>query len=314
MNRVLTLAALLLLLQPAAEAADICTGMKPGLNRITVLSEGQKQNLDLLLPATFDPGKRVPLVIGLHPSGGSGKSFERDTGLAAATAAKGFAAVFPDGGVRFPREDGSDGHYWNIPGVPLVTGASVPNDTRDDVRFIADVIDHVVKNGCVDARRIYVTGFSGGARMTSTVGCRLADRVTAIAPVAGLRAGRAAAPQFSEPDAEDCRPARPLSVLAVHGTDDSTNPFPGGQGVRWGYSVERAAERWASLDRCSAPSSQEKISALVTRVSFGACGTGSEVLLYRIDAPREQGGGHVWPNGEAALNATSLVLDFFSRH
>jgi polyhydroxybutyrate depolymerase len=205
------------------------------------------------------------------------------------------------------------------------------------VRFIADAIDRLVKHSCVDARRIYVTGFSGGARMSSTVGCRLADRVAAVAPVAGLRAGRAAGPAFAEPDAGDCRPSRPIAVLAVHGTDDPTNLFPGGDGLRWGYSVERAAARWASLDHCGTAPALEKTSAHVTRVRYGACGAGSEVLLYRIDAARDQGGGHVWPGGHrdlstrapsssvsnvsgpgaqqtAELDATALVLEFFARH
>jgi polyhydroxybutyrate depolymerase len=326
-----------LLFQPAVRAATACDDMRPGLNPITMISGGQQQRIDLVLPASFDPARRVPLVIGLHPSGGSGNTFDQDSGLSAAATSKGFAVMLPDGGIRLPAATGGDGSYWNIPGVPLVSGSAVPKDARDDVRFIADAIDHLVKHNCVDARRIYVTGFSGGARMSSMLGCLLADRVAAVAPVAGLRAGRAAGPEFAEPEAGNCRPSRPLPVLAVHGTDDETNPFPGGGGLRWGYSVERAAARWASLDRCGATPVLEKISAQVTRVRYGACDAGSEVVLYRIDAPRDQGGGHVWPGGQrdlstrapspvggnvseprrplaAELDATAVVLEFFARH
>ncbi|MEJ1963762.1 MAG: PHB depolymerase family esterase [Gammaproteobacteria bacterium] len=334
---ILSLAGAALLLQSTAMAADGCADMRPGLNHITVVSGGQKQNIDLLLPGSFDSSQQVPLVIGLHPSGGSGVTFDQDTGLGAAANAKGFAVIFPDGGITQSRTDGGAGYYWNIPGVPLIGGDAVPSGARDDVRFLADVIDHVVKHSCVNARRIFVTGFSGGARMSSTVGCRLADRVTAVAPIAGLRAGRAASPAFDEPDAADCRPSRSLSVLAVHGTDDPTNPFPGGEGPRWGYSVERAAARWASLDHCGATPALEKIAAHVTGLHYGACGAGSEVILYRIDAPRDQGGGHVWPGGHRDLStraptasggsangatrepavgvdATAVVLEFFARH
>jgi polyhydroxybutyrate depolymerase len=315
-------------LHPAAGVAGACGDVRSGSNPITIVSGGQQQRIDLVLPSSFDPTRRVPLVIGLHPSGGSGKTFDQDSGLSGAATSKGFAVMFPDGGIRLPAASGGDGHYWNIPGVPLVSGGAVPNDARDDVRFIADAIDHLVKHNCVDARRIYVTGFSGGARMSSMVGCRLADRVAAVAPVAGLRAGRAASPEFAEPEDGDCRPSRPLAVLAVHGTDDETNPFPGGGGQRWGYSVERAAARWANLDRCGATPALEKISAQVTRVRYSACGAGSDVVLYRIDAPRDQGGGHVWPGGQrdlstrassasggnAELDATAVVLEFFARH
>lgn len=304
------LAGIAFLMGSHAWAAD-CT---PGAKELQVLSGGRAHRIALVLPASMMTGKTVPLVIGLHPSGGTGQSLDADTGLLAAATARGFAVMLPDGAIR--TDDGT-GFFWNIPGVPLVSGAEVPPGTRDDVRFLADAIDTAVKENCIDARRVQVTGFSGGARMTSMVGCRLADRVAAVAPVAGLRAGRAAGPQFSDPDPEDCRPSRPVRVLAIHGTDDQLNPFPGGGGVRWGYSVERAAARWASLDRCNAPPREQKVSPQVTRVDYSTCGTGSEVVLYRIDAPEAQGGGHVWPGGRRSppseLNATAVVLEFFAR-
>jgi polyhydroxybutyrate depolymerase len=320
----LSLACLALLFQPAARAADACSDMRPGRNHVTLISGGQKQDVELVMPASFDPTKRVPLVIGLHPSGGTGATFDQDTALSTAATAKGFAVMFPDGGVQLP---GGDGHYWNIPGVPLVSGGAVPKDARDDVRFIADAIDHLVKHSCVDARRVYVTGFSGGARMSSMVGCRLSDRVAAVASVGGLRAGRAAGPDLAEPDVSDCVPSRPVTVLAIHGTDDPTNPFLGDDGPRWGYSVERAAARWASLDHCGAAPALEKVAAHVTRVRYGACNAKSEVVLYRIESPRDQGGGHVWPGGQRDLStraasaaptvevdATATILEFFTHH
>ncbi|MEO8314036.1 MAG: PHB depolymerase family esterase [Pseudomonadota bacterium] len=254
----------------------------------------------------------MPLVIGLHPSGGAGQSFDDDTGLVAAATKKGFAVLLPDGAIA--TDDGKD-HYWNIPGVPLVSGTEVPQGTRDDLRFLADAIDQTVADHCIDARRVYVTGFSGGARMTSMMACRMADRVAAIAPIGGLRAGPASGKDFSEPDAEDCQPSKSVRVLAIHGTDDKTNPFAGGGGLRWGYSIERAAARWASLDHCDGAPGSEKVSSQVTRVQYGACGDGGAVVLYRIDAPEAQGGGHVWPGGRRSppseLKATELVLDFF---
>jgi polyhydroxybutyrate depolymerase len=91
--------------------------------------------------------------------------------------------------------------------------------------------------------------------------------------------------------------------------------------------VERAAVRWASLDHCGAAPALEKVTANVTRVRYGACNASSEVVLYRIDAPRDQGGGHVWPGGKRDLStratgakptvevdATATILEFFTHH
>ncbi len=294
---------------PCVRAADCSAGSK----QLTVMSGGQQQRATLVLPSTKVSGARIPLVIGLHPSGGTGQSFDDDTGLASAATKKGFAVLLPDGAI--PTDDGK-GRFWNIPGVPLTSGADVPQGTRDDLRFLADSIDQAAADHCIDAKRVYVTGFSGGARMTSMVACRMADRVAAVAPVAGLRAGRATGKDFSEPDAQDCRPSQAVRVLAIHGTADRTNPFAGGGGLRWGYSVERAAARWASLGHCGGAPRSDKVSPQVTRVQYGACEGGS-VVLYRIDAPEAQGGGHVWPGGKRSppseLKATELVLEFFGK-
>lgn len=300
-----------LLAGSSAWAADCAAGR----SQMQVMSGGRSYRADLVLPPSIQGGRTVPLVIGLHPSGGSGQSFDDDTGLTAAATKKGFAVLLADGGIH---ADDGGGNFWNIPGVPLVNGAEVPPGTRDDVRFLADAIDRAVKNHCIDAQRVYVTGFSGGARMSSIVACRLADRVAAVAPVAGLRAGRARGPDFSDPDPDDCKPSKPVRVLAIHGTDDRTNAFAGGSGgVRWGYSVERAATRWQRLNQCDGPARSEKVSSHVTRVQYGACGAGSSVVLYRIDASEAEGGGHVWPGGRRApspeLDATQVVLEFFAQ-
>ena len=55
-----------------------------------------------------------------------------------------------------------------------------------------------------------------GGRMTYGAGCELADRILAIAPVSG---GTRALPP--------CHPARPISVLDVHGTSDQIVSYDG---------------------------------------------------------------------------------------
>ena len=108
----------------SAWAAD-CTA---GARQLRVMSGGQEQRATLVLPASRVSGQRVPLVIGLHPSGGTGQSFDDDTGLVSAATRKGFAVLLPDGAIR--TDDGT-GYFWNIPGVPLVERrGSAAGDTR----------------------------------------------------------------------------------------------------------------------------------------------------------------------------------------
>jgi poly(3-hydroxybutyrate) depolymerase len=130
---------------PSAAAAVSCdTEMRAGVNHITVLSGGQEQSIDIVLPSSFKPGMRMPLVIGLHPSGGTGEGLDRDTGLRSAATAKGFAVMLPDGVTRVrygacrggsevvlyridaPRDQGG-GHVWPGGHRDLETRAQPPS-------------------------------------------------------------------------------------------------------------------------------------------------------------------------------------------
>ena len=58
----------------------------------------------------------------------------------------------------------------------------------------------------IDETRIFAAGLSSGAMMAHRLACQLSDRIAAIASVAGaLRI-------------DDCSPARPVSILEMHGT------------------------------------------------------------------------------------------------
>src|SRR5918993_1187228 len=78
--------------------------------------------------------------------------------------------------------------------------------------------DLAEQEGFVDRSRVYATGLSMGAMMSSTLACVMADRIAAIGPVAGVE------------DPEGCEPGRPVPVLAMHGTADPILLFNGGGG------------------------------------------------------------------------------------
>ncbi len=51
-----------------------------------------------------------------------------------------------------------------------------------DLDLVGDLLDEAERTLCVDRSRIFATGLSNGAFMTSSVACRYADRVAAVAP------------------------------------------------------------------------------------------------------------------------------------
>jgi polyhydroxybutyrate depolymerase len=133
------------------------------------LESGQRQRAyRLFVPPGYDAHSRLPLVLDLHGSGGTSAGQARTSGFEALATRTGFAVASLD----------ADGARWNVP---------VATDRPDDVAYVSDVIDHVAARLCVDTARVYATGFSGGARMSSLLGCKLSTRIAAIAPVSGLR-------------------------------------------------------------------------------------------------------------------------------
>ena len=79
------------------------------------------------------------------------------------------------------------GFVWNIPGVPLIGGSSVPAGAANDETYLEAVVSTMESRACVDIKRVYATGFSGGARMSSQLACDAATTFAAVAPVSGLR-------------------------------------------------------------------------------------------------------------------------------
>jgi polyhydroxybutyrate depolymerase len=147
--------------------------------------------------------------------------------------------------------------------------------------------------------------------MTSAVACAYADRVAAVAPVAGVR----------RPDG--CDPARPVPLLAFHGTEDPfvaydgglgpaalRLPAPDGSGRTLGElgleeggepSVPEVVAAWATGDGCEDEPATEEVADDVDRISY-PCPAGIGVELYRVE-----GGGHTWPGSEFSRAIESVV-------
>jgi polyhydroxybutyrate depolymerase len=151
----------------------------------------------------------------------------------------------------------------------------------DEVVYASDAIDKVASLVCVDERRVYASGFSGGGRTSSQIGCQLPDRIAAIAPVAGVR--------WPAP----C-PGRPVPVITIHGLADSTNIYAGeGPGhPRWDESVEDAILGWATKNGCNTTRVEEDPPGPVSIYSYGQCQDDAAVKLIRMDDVE-----HVYPTG-----------------
>jgi len=269
---------------------------KGGRHVISVSSGGVDRTAVVYVPYHYAGTERLPLVLTLHGSGSSAiEQLDRSQWEGEAEA-RGFLVLAPQG--RLPLQQG---FAWNVPGVtPIPQGLEPP----DDVKFISEAIDSVAKRLCVDERRVYATGYSGGARMVAQYACERAERFAAIGLVAGLRAGtpRKNDKGQAEPEPASCQPSRPVPVIAFASTADKVNPFDGGGLPYWQYGVAAAQLRWAELNRCQVGPETRDVTAATKLVSYDACAEHARVLLYLT-----AGAGHAWPGSRALLAQPSVL-------
>ena len=221
------------------------------------------------------------------------------THLSAVADAHGFAVLFPDGYKQ----------SWAVPGS--VTPAQLAG--IDDVAFVRSLLDFLGTEQTVDSSSAIAAGISNGAFFVHVLGCRLADHLAGIVPVAGL---------MSRDLAAHCAPSRPISVLEIYGTAD---PLYGGDQNTLSFADTLAV--WARTNKCAGAATSSAVpdtahdQTTATTSSWTGCASGTEATGYAVN-----GGGHAWPGGEPLgsvedfgvtshqFDTSELIWSFLSRH
>jgi len=286
-------------------SSQACAGGSAGTRTVTVKASGRNRTVIVHAPSGYTGKTTVSLVLNLHGTGSTAAQQEAFSGMDETANTAGFIVAYPQGAIR-----SGSGYDWNIPGVPLFGGKPVPAGSANDISFISQTITYLQQHYCVDPSRVDVTGFSGGARLTSQLGCDLSARVAAIAPVSGLR--------LPSP----CPATRPVPVISFHGTADPVDPYNGNGQAYWTYSVPTAAQRWGAQDACGATPTTTTTNPQLTLTQYNECAGGAVVSLYTI-----AGAGHTWPGGpplsrsitrvlgpQSQIQASSMIAAFFKQH
>lgn len=205
-----------------------------GTTTLTPTVDHHRRVVIVHVPSQYTGTRRVPLVLDLHGSGSTAAEQEGFSGMDATADAEGFIVAYPQGAI--PAGSGFD---WNIPNVPLFGGQPPPASAANDVTFLSDLVGLLGRRYCISPSRVYATGFSGGARMSSQLACSASGTFAAVAPVSGLR--------LPSP----CHATRPVPVIAFHGTADPVDPYDGHGQPYWTYSVPQAARDWARQNGCN---------------------------------------------------------------
>jgi polyhydroxybutyrate depolymerase len=208
------------------------------VERIALEVGGTRREYLLFVPRNegFTSPARLPLVVFLHGTGATAEWADDETGWSRLAAREGFALALPQ--ALSPHPDQPPKFLTNPPRWQDATGT-------EDVTFLAAAMNDAASRAGADPSLVFVCGFSNGAAMAFRVAAELAERVAAIAPVAG---------HCRLPDP---RPARPVPTLYVVGSADPLIPLHGGD-VRnpWEHRYVRrppiveTLEKWARAIGC----------------------------------------------------------------
>jgi len=246
------------------------------------------------LPPRFAELAPLPVLLAFHGGGGSAQGFQKYAGLDAVADREGFVVVYPDGSGRLGRRLLT----WNAGSCC----GSAREGRVDDVGFTIRLLGDLARDLPLDRTRVYATGHSNGAMMAYRLAAEAAERIAAIAPVAG-------AMQLAT-----FAPAKPMPVLHVHSVDDPRALYLGGLGPPFPFTrvrvehnaVEAELARWAKLDGCAAeptvveerraPKGREHAGQTANLLDFAPCASGADVRLWKLT-----GAGHGWPGAPSVL-------------
>jgi polyhydroxybutyrate depolymerase len=262
----------------------------------TVSVDAGRGPVTVYVPDSYVAGTALPLLFLLHGYGSNGAQIEAYTSFLPHVDTRGFLYATPNGTV-----DTSGARFWNATNACCNFFGS----TVDDSTYLFDLIELVEAALSVDPKRIYVTGHSNGGFMSYRMACDHADKVAAIASLAGA----------SWLNPAQCTPAEPVHVLQMHGTADPTISYGGGTLNAPYPGAVASTEQWAGFAGCAisgttTPAAQNIVlgQAFETDVTTYAtgCSAGGSGELWTIN-----GAGHN-PNLNAKF--APAVLDWLFQH
>jgi poly(3-hydroxybutyrate) depolymerase len=230
---------------------------------------GQKRTYVLSVPTNYSGASPLALVFVWHGANMDGDLSRTTFGLESQA----------NGAAIFAYPNGVTADTWDL------------STTSIDVQFFTTLLNAISTDYCIDANRVFSTGYSAGAFMTNTLGCYFGGVVRAIAPVAG-----------GGPPSMMARPCTTkVAAILVHGRNDQVVALSAGQGAR-DYLILQSnctsqTAAWPPEPAC---------------VAYQGCQSGLPLVWCVHDE------GHAWPNlstnctGGTCMDAGAAIWSFFS--
>ncbi len=276
---------------PAAAASRFIA--VPGVTTFetSFVADGRARRVLYVRPVATPVGL-APAIVVLHYAGGDPEQMANLVEIGQLVRDTGVWAILPD----------AQGRSWAYDTVKDRNGP-------DDVGLITRIIDDASSSYPIDARRIYMMGFSSGGFMTQRYVCERPERIAAAAYVAAT---------LLDSLRKVCNTSQPTPVLGIHGTRDSKVSYTAARGAA---SAPATALFFAGINRCLTAPVRSKLPDIandgttVQLDSYDSCASQLPVRFYTVNE-----GGHTWPGNHYQIgligrtsqdiNATRVIWDF----
>jgi polyhydroxybutyrate depolymerase len=233
---------------------------------VNVTSGGLQRTYNVLTPS--DPvSQSLPVVVFLHGLNATIQVEEERDGLEPYVLAGQVILVYPV----------AEDEVWDAE-------PDDPTSNVDDVTFLSTVLQQAAQLPNANPQRVYLAGFSHGAKMAWDLACVAPQLFSALVIVAAV-------------PVTPCANAQPtMSLLQMAGTDDPQVPYS---------EVTPEVAAWAQGDGCSPTPATNDASPQIT--TYSGCSEGTTVILASY-----QGEGHVWPGGGDEALPGPIMWSFIS--
>lgn len=293
---------------------DAAAPQPVALERQTVMVDSAERWWLMTVPDAASAKKPLSLVVDFHGLMEGADVHAKMSDFSGLAQEKGFFVATPHG-----------------TGTPVRWGVGGGPEGAADQAFVTAMLSDLEARYCIDTNRVYATGLSNGAMMSSVMACEQSDVFAAVAPIAGVMA------------IPGCQPTRRVPMMSIHGTadpilhfDGTIGSIPGLGGAPAvattapattapvdldgpGYPANVAA--WAKRNGCEPEPTDTDVTENVILRTY-ECPAGADVEFYVV-----KGGGHSWPGSEFSkaiatvvgpttfdIDASELAWEFFTRH
>lgn len=252
----------------------------------------------LRIPNGWKPTKKYPLLIFLHNYDAQHGNDTQDSGGLDVRGRMDMdqCGSFDDGAFSLVPNGLTDGvadhKIWNASPACCDTN----NIGTDDKGYIVQCVQNVIAAGWnVDLKRVMAIGYSNGAFLANALGCHFPTVFSHVIGVAGA---------FDTLDGSGCAQTKTVSVLVIHGTNDTTVPYPGGIGnppvsqrvpVTAVCSADQTVTFWAAVNNASSGSLQAPYGTIDLVTTGTPVGTGAETSQQAWSGTAADGQLEKWP-------------------